>query len=69
MDEYNQARRSLIEGPLSAGILNPILDKWIWQIRGATEWAADVHSDAVTIQDWEQALDKLREQLEFARDN
>ena len=43
------------------------LDIWMSQIRGATEEADRTHTDAISVQSWESAVNSLKSSLEFAR--
>ena len=42
---------------------------WVNQIRNATIDANQLHSDALTITDWENAITRLKSQLEHARNH
>jgi len=42
---------------------------WSEQIRAATKEANNTHSDALDVEKWEDELNKLKVQLEFARNN
>lgn len=66
---YLQKKQALIKGPLSQEIVNQQLDKWSDQIQAATLEAQEKYGDAVTINQWEEALMNLKDQLEFARNN
>lgn len=68
-EEYQQLRSEFKEGPFSEAQVNALLDSWSQQIRGATLEASNAHADAVSVQDWEKAVNHLRNQLEFARNN
>lgn len=45
------------------------LNKWTEQIRAATKEANDLHGDAVSISDWERAVNVLKEQVDYSRIN
>ena len=49
--------------------VNPLIDQWANQIRNATIEANQIHSDAITVQNWEDAIVELKTQLEYARNN
>lgn len=64
--EYVQLKSEFKSGPFSEEQVNMLLDSWSRQIRGATFEASNSHHDAVSVQDWENAMEQLRNQLEFA---
>ncbi|MCP4352974.1 MAG: hypothetical protein GY795_46580 [Desulfobacterales bacterium] len=68
-DDYNRLKAQFKEGPFSESQVNSLLDTWSDQIRNATEEAEETHGDALTVSEWERAVDKLKFQLEFARNN
>ena len=68
-EEYEQIRMQFLEGPFSETETNGMLDTWMEQIRAATIEAAELHDDALTISDWERAMDELKTQLSYARSN
>ncbi|MEM6963840.1 MAG: CotH kinase family protein [Bacteroidota bacterium] len=68
-EEYDLLLDQLKSGPLSEAEANVQLDKWANQIRAATEEASNTHGDAVSIAEWENALEQLKNQIEFAREN
>lgn len=68
-DEFKEMKNKLINGPMSANAVNEVLDKWSNQIRDATSEASLLHDDAISIDKWESEMTKLREQLEYARNN
>ena len=67
--EYQQQKEQFISGPFSEVQVNQLLETWIAQIRGATIEANQAHSDAISISEWENALDNFRLKLDFARNN
>lgn len=68
-NEYDQLLDQLKNGPLSESEADVLLDKWANQIRAATEEASDAHGDAITIDQWENSMDRLKDQIKFAREN
>jgi len=66
-EEYNDLLVHFKTEVLAPENINPLLNAWITQIRGATIEASAAHSDAITIITWSNALSKLRDQLEYAR--
>jgi spore coat protein CotH len=69
VEEYEQLRSQFKEGPFSEAQVVALLDSWSEQIRAATLEASQTHSDALSFKDWENAMLKLKNQLEFARNN
>ncbi len=69
LDEYTRTKDDFIRGPLSEAILEPLLRAWEDQIRAATLEASATHRDAISIKKWENALEDLKESLEYARKN
>jgi hypothetical protein len=68
-DEYNEKLTIFKNGPLSIGNANVMLDKWEALIRGSLEEAENAHGDAISISSWETEMERLKEKLEFARNN
>ncbi len=67
--EYEQLSNEFKTGPLSAAVINALIDEWSDQIRDATIEARELHSDAPSMGEWEAAMQQLKNQLEFARNN
>ena len=65
--EYKDLRTKFINGPFSANIVNDLIVAWSEQIRAATQEADEEHSDALSVQEWENNLYEFMDQLEFAR--
>ena len=68
-DEYEQLKTQFIEGPLAESNTDALLDAWAAQIYDATKEAKDLHGDAISISNWENAIASLKAQLKFAREN
>jgi hypothetical protein len=66
-EEYNESKNEFKQGPFSEETVNTLLDSWSEQIRDATIEASVSHFDALKPDAWENALDELKEQLEYAR--
>ncbi len=56
-----------MDGPFAETQVNTLLNTWTAQIRDATIEAWQLHGDAISITQWENAVDELKEQLEYAR--
>ena len=67
--EYQHLKDSLINGPLAEQTVNYQIDQWVNQIRNATINAGQIHNDALPISTWEDAISKLKSQLDYARNN
>ena len=67
--EYQHLKDSLINGPLAEQTVNNKIDQWVNQIRNATIEASQIHNDAVPISTWEDAIFKLKSQLDYVRNN
>ncbi|MEL7220864.1 MAG: CotH kinase family protein, partial [Bacteroidota bacterium] len=65
--EYEQLRQQFFQGPCSETIVNQKIDQWAAQIRSATAEANDTHNDAISVTTWEQAVARLKEQIDYAR--
>jgi len=66
--EHERIQAAFMAGPFSAEQINALLDSWEVQIRDATVEAAEAHEDALSITKWEAAVNKLRQDLEYARE-
>ncbi|MDA7512947.1 CotH kinase family protein, partial [Verrucomicrobia bacterium] len=65
--EYSEFRAQLMAGPLSVEQADARIDAWVDQIRKATIEANEMHSDALPVHAWEQAVDQLKDQLAWTR--
>lgn len=65
--EYESLREQFFQGPCSEATVNQKIDEWSAQIRTATEEARDMHDDAISIATWEQAITRLKQQIDYAR--
>jgi len=65
--EYKDLKTKFINGPFSASTVNGLIVAWSEQIRAATQEADEEHSDALSVQKWENNLYQFMDQLEFAR--
>ena len=68
-DRFTQLKDSLVNGPMSEGIVNGKIDEWSHQIRNATIEASNTHTDAIDLNSWEDELNYLKDQLNHARNN
>jgi hypothetical protein len=67
MNKYDQLRTQLINGPLSAAVVNAQLDLWVAQINEATIQASQQHNDAIAPSYWLDEVNALKSRLEYAR--
>lgn len=67
--EFAQIKSQFKEGPFSKTQANALIDGWVMQIRDATIEAANTNEDAISVAEWESALQVFINQLEFARYN
>jgi hypothetical protein len=65
--EYKELKTKFINGPFSASTVNGLIVAWSEQIRAATQEADEKHSNALSMQEWENNLYEFMDQLEFAR--
>ena len=65
--EYQEIKTRFINTVFSQAEVETRIDAWADQIRPATLEASQQHSDAITIEEWEQAIETLKAQLAFAR--
>jgi len=69
IEEYNKKKLTLIEGPMSESVANQKLELWQSQIREAVMQDKDMDGNPASISSWESAVDQLKKQLNFARNN
>ena len=69
MDLYEQKVSELKNGPMSQSNTDALLAKWSEQIYEATEAASIAHSDALSINEWNNAVNQLKNDLNFALNN
>ena len=65
--EYDALHAELLAGPFSPERVDEQLDTWIAQIEPAVAEAVALHDDAVTIEEWQAAVDEFRRGLEISR--
>ena len=68
-NEFQQTLTQFLQGPFSESRVNSLLDSWEEQIRTATVEASQTHEDAISMSEWEEALDRLKAGLSNARNN
>ena len=65
---YDAKRNEFINGPFSKTNTDALLNIWSAQVASATETASISHDDAISVADWQSAMNELRDQLDFARE-
>jgi hypothetical protein len=65
--EFDQQLNRFLNGPFTKTQVDNLLDIWMEQIREATAEAHHTHEDAITVAEWERAVNELRAQVDFAR--
>ncbi len=66
-EKFNELKTNFLSGPFEFGEADSKIEEWAEQIRNATEEAARNHKDAVSISEWESAMEILKAQLAHAR--
>jgi len=67
--EYEAQKALLLAGPMAQSSVEAQIDAWAAQIRAATAEASAAHDDAITMADWEAAVERLKTELDFVRAN
>ena len=65
--EYQDLKQKLITGAMTKENTDQLLNKWSDQIRTATIEATEMFDDATPVEKWDDAVNTLRAQLEYAR--
>lgn len=65
--EYEALRETMKEGPLSTAEISASLSAWQTQIQDATDEAHRKHNDAISTSQWQNAIDNLVNQINYAR--
>jgi hypothetical protein len=64
---FGEVQRKFLGGPFSVDVVNAQLDGWAAQIARAVLEAADAHPGAMSVSQWERAVEQLRLDLEIVR--
>ncbi len=67
--KYQELKDSLINGPMSEQIVNTLINQWTNQVYNATQQANQIHNDAIDLIEWSNAVNDLKNQLEYSRNN
>ena len=65
--EYQTLRNQFKNGAFAGSEVNTLIDTWAAQIRDATIEASNEHGDAISLSEWESAVNTLKVQLNYAR--
>lgn len=66
-DLWTSAVRTFLDGPFSAEAVDQLLDEWSEQIAPHIAEAASRHDDAPSVDEWNQAVLRLRDGIEHSR--
>lgn len=64
---YEEQLAAFKAGPFSEQKVTEMLEAWEAQIGAATIEAHEAHSDAISVSEWQSALDNLKAQVDYAR--
>ena len=65
--EYTTKLKDFKSGVFSQSVVNDLLDKWSDQIKNGIQEASQSHDDANSVTIWENAVNRLKQDLDFAR--
>ena len=65
--EHQQIMDAFIEGPFSKETVEDLLDTWAAQIESSVAQADAVHDDQASVEEWRRALERFKDDLEYAR--
>ena len=66
-DEYQQLKEEFFAGPFSKDTVEGLLNTWAGQIKDAVQEAGEAHNDQPSMGEWLRAIEKLKRDLEYAR--
>ena len=66
-DEYQQLKEEFFAGPFSKDTVEGLLNTWAGQIKDAVQEADEAHNDQPSMGEWLRAIEKLKRDLEYAR--
>ena len=61
--EFDDTMAKLLDGPLSPDVVDPLLTSWRQQIEDSVAEAAETHDDAISVDEFSEALERLRADL------
>lgn len=65
--EYQELRDAFLAGPFAKEIVEGLLNTWAGQIKDAVQEADEAHNDQPSMSEWLRAIEKLKGDLEYAR--
>ena len=65
--EYQELRNVFLAGPFAKETVEGLLNTWAGQIKDAVQEADEAHNDQPSMSEWLRALEKLKADLEYAR--
>lgn len=67
--EYEDIKKEFKEGPFTPAAINEKMTAWSEQIEAATQEAAQLYDDAISLNTWDRAMDRLLQGIAFQREN
>ena len=65
--EYQELRNAFLAGPFAKETVEGLLNTWAGQIKDAVQEADETHNDQPSMSEWLRAIEKLKADLEYAR--
>ena len=65
--EYQELREAFLAGPFAKETVEGLLNTWAGQIKNAVQEADETHNDQPSMSEWLRAIEKLKVDLEYAR--
>jgi spore coat protein CotH len=65
--EYQELRDAFFAGPFAKETVEDLLNTWAGQIKDAVQEADEAHNDQPSMSEWLRAIEKLKDDLEYAR--
>ena len=65
--EYQELRNGFLAGPFAKETVEGLLNTWAGQIKDAVQEADEAHNDQPSMSEWLRAIEKLKADLEYAR--
>ena len=65
--EYQELRDAFFAGPFAKETVEDLLNTWAGQIKDAVQEADEAHNDQPSMSEWLRAIEKLKGDLEYAR--
>jgi spore coat protein CotH len=65
--EHQRIMDAFLEGPFSKETVEDLIDTWAAQIESSVAQADVVHDDQPSVEEWRRALERFKDDLEYAR--